>query len=77
MTERRSVKKTFLVHGFKLRASLYMRDDGSWKIVSIGAVDYPTALLPVEVSSIAMDLVRRDAFPNKLAAYYALESSGY
>lgn len=59
---RKSFKKQFVVRGIRLRASAYQTKDGDWKIGSIGAVDMPTALLPFEVTNVAMQLVRSPAF---------------
>lgn len=59
---RSSFKKQFVVHGIRLRASAYQTKGGGWKILSIGAADVPTALLPFEVQKVAMSLVRSPEF---------------
>lgn len=72
MAERSHTKKQFMLHGIRMRASLYKTKEGGWKIFSIGGVDLPTALLPFEVQQIAIGLVRRPAFATKEAAFGAL-----
>lgn len=69
---RNSFKKQFTIHGVRMRASAYRTKDGGWKILSIGAVDMPTALLPFEVQKKAMELVRSSAFATENQAKAAL-----
>ena len=73
MAEKTSVKKQFRLSGVRMRATV-VKTEAGWKIFSVGALDLPTALLPFEITRVAMDLVRRDAFPTKEAAFGALNN---
>ena len=72
MRERNSFKKQFYVHGVRLKASVHKPKDGGWKIFSIGAIDFPIALLPFEVQQAALTLVRMPAFDTENQAKAAL-----
>lgn len=72
MKERSSFKKQFVVRGVRLRASAYKTKDEKWKIISIGAVDMPIALLPFEVQQKAMEIVHMPPFETKNQAVAAL-----
>ena len=73
---RTSFRKQFTVRGVRLRASVYRTKDGEWKILSVGALDLPTAMLPFEVQQIAMGLVRAPAFETDNQAVAALLDAG-
>jgi hypothetical protein len=76
MSARTNFKKQFRVNGIRLTASVHQKADGTWKIVSVGAVDIPTPLLPFEIQSVAMDLVRREPFATDNQAKAALLDAG-
>lgn len=73
---RNSFKKQFIIHGIRMRASVYKTKDDCWKIFSVGAVDMPTALLPFEVQNKAMELVRMPPFATDNQAKAALLDAG-
>lgn len=72
MRERNSFRKQFRINGLRMKASGYRTKDGTWKIMSIGAVDLPTALLPFEVQQVAMELVRSGPYATENQAKAAL-----
>lgn len=72
MTERSSFKKQFRIQGLRMKASGYRTKDGKWKIASVGAVDMPIALLPFDISTKAMELVRSGPFETENQAKAAL-----
>ncbi len=60
--ERSHFTKQFSVGPWKLKASAYKTKQGDWKILSVGAVDYPITLLPFHVQQVAMSLVRGQSY---------------
>lgn len=73
---RTSFKKQFNINGIRMRASVYQAKDGRWKILSVGAVDMPTALLPFSVQMAAMELVRSGPYATDNQAKAALLDAG-
>lgn len=65
-------KHTFTVRGIRLRATIYERAPGEWKVLSIGSVDIPTPLLPFDLSAEAQDAVRMPPQPSLERAKAAL-----
>lgn len=57
--------------GYKIRAAFDRKQDGTWKIFSIGSVDGVTSLLPFEI----LNLVYQAPFPSLDDAKLAVKSA--
>ncbi|MBY3162082.1 hypothetical protein HFO65_15720 [Rhizobium laguerreae] len=70
--ERQHFKAQFRTRsGYKIRASFDRKQDGTWKIFSIGAVDGITSLLPFEI----LGLVYEEPFQSLDDAKWAVKSA--